>query len=77
MMNYLIPILISAGTISLWYFARWVLNRVNMKHYNTGFNQAAMHVYNQIKTKGKIDLVLDGQKITIVESRIKESEKKK
>ena len=41
------------------------LNKKYLQHQQAGFNQAVGHVYNQIQKTGKIDLVLDGKKITI------------
>ena len=41
-------------------------NKKNNQYLQAGFNQAVTHIYNQVKEKGKIDLVLDGNKLTIV-----------
>lgn len=48
------------------------LNKKHNQYYSAGFNQAAGHIYKQVTEKGKIDLVLDGKKITLVALKEKE-----
>ena len=54
--------LFEAGKMLVKHFLKKELN----KYYQAGFNQAANHVYNQVEKTGKIDLVLDGKRMTVV-----------
>ena len=47
------------------------LNKKYLQHQQAGFNQAVTHIYNQVQKTGKIDLVLDGKKITVIKSKEK------
>lgn len=50
------------GKILVRYFLKKEFN----KYYQVGFNNATTHIYNQVQKTGKIDLILDGKKMTIV-----------
>ena len=56
-----------SGKVLIRYFFKKELN----KYYQAGFNNAASHIYNQVQKTGKIDLVLDGKKITLVKLKEK------
>lgn len=45
---------------------RWFFKKKNDRYFRAGFNQAVSHIYSQIKKTGKIDLILDGNKTTLV-----------
>jgi len=49
--------------------------RNKKKNYQAGMNNAATHIYNQIKNTGKIDLILDGKKMTVIEEVAKRKKK--
>ena len=70
-MQYLIPILISAGTILVFYIILTMLRRHDNRVAQQGFLRAVTHIFKQIKTKGTIDLILDGEKITLVATKLK------
>ena len=46
------------------------------KNFQAGMNQAVTQIYNQIKKTKKMDLILDGKKITMIE-KVKNKKNKK
>lgn len=70
-MNYLIEILIAVGLIGVWQTVMFLLRREHKAGIEEGRNFTVMQIFNQIKQKGKINIILDGNKITLIESKIK------
>ena len=76
-MNYLNIILTLIAFLSVWHIAREVLRKNNAKHHANGINRVVSHIHSKIKKDGEIDLILDGQKMTVVELKKTEAKKKK
>lgn len=76
MENY-ITIILTVAVAALSYQSIKVFFRTrDTKNFQAGMNQTANQVYNQIKETGKIDLVLDGKKMTVIE-KVKNKKYKK
>lgn len=70
MNNFLIFSIAGAGVVVLFKLGKELfkrfLDKKNNQYFQKGFDRAATGIYNQVKEKGKIDLILDGNKLTLV-----------
>ena len=70
-MNYIVEILIVIMIIAVWQVILFLLR----KNYNTGKRdgeiEVTTHIFNQIKQNGKIDITLNGEKISVRELKKK------
>lgn len=74
METYLILILTVIVAILVWQSIIAFLRQRDNRNRQIILNQLISHIYNQIKNTGKIDLILDGKKITVIEE-IKKNKK--
>ena len=66
-MDYIIIILSIAVAILVWQSIASFLRQRDARNQQAGVNQVVTHIFNQIKTTGKIELILDGKKMVVGE----------
>ncbi len=66
-MNYIIEVLIIIVCIAIWQLIMFFLR----KNFNKGLEQGQInvisHIFTQLKSSGKIDITLNGEKKTMIE----------
>lgn len=78
MENYIIEILLGLIAIMLLVLiAKPFFNSFLRKQQDRGAQIATTHIFNQVKTAGFIDIILDGRRITLVEKVQPKEEKTK
>lgn len=66
-MIYVIYVAVGFGVFELGKFLiKHFFDKKFKQYAQAGFNQAVTHIYNQVQKTGKIELILDGKKMTIV-----------
>jgi|GEM_PF-2902825 len=64
-MEYIIGILIGLGALAVWQIFGFFIRKGYKMGVKSGTNQVVKYIFEQIQEKGQIDLILDGQKITV------------
>ena len=70
-MNYIIIILTIVVAILAWQSIVAFLRQRDNKNFQAGMNQVINHIFNQIKTAGKISLTVDNKKMVVGEIKEK------
>jgi len=70
-MNYIIIILTIVVAILAWQSIVAFLRQRDNKNFQAGMNQVINHIFNQIKTVGKISLTVDNKKMVVGEIKEK------